>query len=95
MLDTIASLFGMSADDIVKLIGAFSVGAATIIGATGKFLANLRGAKKRSFVKIRRLENIIEGLADKPTEAIDPELMALIIEMKNDQRDSADEKDSE
>ena len=92
MLDNVAALFGMGADDLVKIIGAIAMGIATLVGAAGKTIVTLHGARRRSFQKIRRLEDLAEILSKEKT---DPEVLRLIAVMKTQQRDPADEKDAD
>ena len=90
-MENLASMFGMSAADLVTVIGGVAMGIATIIGAVGRMLATLHGAKKRSFQKIRRLEDLAESLA---TGSEDAQVKRLVLDMKSDQRDVSDEKDA-
>lgn len=93
MLETFASVFGMSVDDVVKIMVGLGAFITTVLAAAGKFLRNMYGAKKRTFVKIRRLEDIVESLYDHRTT--NPNLEKLLSEMKIDQRDASDERDAE
>lgn len=92
MIETVAAVFGMGADDFVKVVGALCGGAAMVMTAFSRVIIALRGARRRAFVKIRRIENIVEKLAA-PID--DKEIKDLIAEMRADQRDEADQRDSE
>jgi hypothetical protein len=92
MLETLATVFGMSVDDVVKIMAGLGALVTTILAAVGRFLKNMNGAKKRSFHKIRRLEDIIEIVCKNET---DFRIGELVIEMKTDQRDAADAKDAD
>lgn len=88
MLDTVAAVFGMSVDELVKLIAAFSAGVATILSAVARLMWTLRGARKRLFIKVRRLEDAMIAEAIKKGE-----LTGLYKEMRDDQRLDADMRD--
>ena len=88
-LENLASVFGMSVDDVLKIMIGLGALVTTVLGAAGKFMHNLRGARRRAFVKIRRLEDMIEVMMD------DHKPAALFSEMKADQRDRSDEKDAD
>lgn len=92
MIETVAAVFGMGADDFVKVVGALCGGAAMVMTAFSRVIIALRGARRRAFVKIRRIENIVEKLAA-PID--DQGIKDLISEMRADQRDEADQRDSE
>lgn len=92
MIETVAAVFGMGADDFVKVVGALCGGAAMVMTAFSRVIIALRGARRRAFVKIRRIENIVEKLA---ASIDDKEIKDLIAEMRADQRDEADQRDSE
>ena len=92
MIETVAAVFGMGADDFVKVVGALCGGAAMVMTAFSRVIIALRGARRRAFVKIRRIENIVEKLA---ASINDQEIKDLIAEMRADQRDEADQRDSE
>ena len=92
MIENLAAVFGMSVDDVLKIMIGLGALVTTVLGAAGKFMQNLNGAKRRSFVKIRRLEDIVEEITFGPKE---PRLAQLILEMKADQRDNADAKDAD
>lgn len=89
MIENLAAVFGMSVDDVLKIMIGLGALVTTVLGAAGKFMRNLHGAKRRSFIKIRRLEDIIEQLSQgaKPIQ--------LLEQMKTDQRDNADAKDAD
>lgn len=89
MIENLAAVFGMSVDDVLKIMIGLGALVTTVLGAAGKFMQNLNGAKRRSFVKIRRLEDIVEQIS----KGASP--IALIDQMKADQRDNADAKDAD
>jgi hypothetical protein len=87
-------VFGLNADDLVKVIGAIGAAGAVVIGSYAKVvLARSRGARKRSFQKIRRLEDFADELAKAEPNRV--YLANLAIAMKNDQREAADRRDAE
>lgn len=92
MIETVAAVFGMGADDFVKVVGALCGGAAMVMTAFSRVIIALRGARRRAFVKIRRIENIVQKLS---ASIDDKEIKDLISEMRADQRDEADQRDSE
>ncbi len=93
MLDTVATMMGLNADDLVKIIGAIGAAVTMVLGGYAKVvIAKLRGARRRSFQKIRRLENLVEEIAKQgPRSEV---VQHLVNEMKMDQRDSSDKKDA-
>lgn len=91
MIETAAAVFGISVDDLVKIITALTAAISTLVSVATTMLLKLRGAKKRTFVKIRRVEDIIEQmLRPHPDEVI---LTKLIADMRADHRDQADQRD--
>lgn len=92
MFETLATVFGMSIDDVVKIMAGLGALVTTVLAAAGKFLKNMNGAKKRSFAKIRRIEYMLEILLKNHPNA---ELLKLVAEMKDDQRDISDAKDAD
>lgn len=94
MIENLAAVFGMSVDDVLKIMIGLGALVTTVLGAAGKFMQNLNGAKRRSFVKIRRLEDLSEEIS-KHTDFKSVDFVRLISEMKADQRDNADAKDAD
>lgn len=93
-METLATVFGLNADDLVKVIGAIGAAGAVVIGSYAKVvLARSRGARKRSFQKIRRLEDFAEELAKSEPDRVKLSLISMAI--KHDQRDAADKRDAE
>ena len=93
MIETVAAVFGMGADDFVKVVGALCGGAAMVMTAFSRVIIALRGARRRAFVKIRRIENIL--LEQELNRTGGAELTGKFAEMRADQRDEADQRDSE
>lgn len=89
MIQDLAAVFGMSVDDVLKIMIGLGALVTTVLGALGKFMRNLNGAKRRSFVKIRRLEDIVEQMSKGATP------IQLLEDMRADQRDNADAKDAD
>lgn len=92
MFTTIASIFGMSAADFATVVAAIAGGMATVLTAVAPIIKSLIGGRRRAFVKIRRLEEIVVELAQYAPP--NPYLEKFMAEMKADQRDESDEKDS-
>lgn len=93
MFDTVAMMMGLTADDLVKLIGATGAAVTVVLGGYAKVvIAKSRGARRRSFQKIRRLENLVEEIAKQGSQS---EIVRhFISEMKADQRDNSDKRDA-
>lgn len=97
MFTILATVMGLSADDLVKVIGAIG-GALTLViggwlgGYAKVVLAKNKAVRRRSFAKIRRLEDLVEELAKQAPST--PAIESLIHTMKKHQRDNSDKRDA-
>lgn len=93
MIDTVAAVFGLSADDFVKVTGAVFGGLAMLAGAITKLIEARNRPRRRIFIKIERLERA--AIQEELRRNGGGPLTGVYLEMFEDQRKAADEKDIE
>ncbi len=97
MTETLATIFGLTADDIVKIIGAIGAAGIGLMGAYAKvLLAQSRRSRRRAFVKIRLINNylVAQYLEKNPGQPL-PDRLQQIIDLQRDDSDSRDYADEQ